>query len=72
MAITIQQFKVNVSKYIRLSEMEDIQISSAGKVVATLTNPNRDRIRMAKSLFGIIPNDNYTLEDARRERLATI
>ena len=42
-----------------------------GKIVAKLTNPYQDRVDVAKSLFGILPND-VTLEEAREERLNKI
>ena len=42
-----------------------------GKVVAKLSNPNQDRVNMAKSLFGVLPQD-ITLEEAKNERIDTI
>ena len=42
-----------------------------GKIVAKLSNPYQDRVDVAKSLFGIIP-DEMTLEEAREERLGKI
>lgn len=51
-----------------LAETEDIYITRNGKVVAKLTNPYQDRVDIAKSLFGILPND-MTLEEAKEERL---
>lgn len=71
MSITVTELKQNLGKYLLLSETEDIDITKNGKVVARLTNPNLDRVGMAKSLFGIIPKD-ITLEEARNERLDRI
>ena len=51
-----------------LAETEDLYITRNGKVVAKLTNPYQDRVDIAKSLFGILPND-MTLEEAKEERL---
>ena len=68
MSITATEFKMNLGKYLMLSESEDIYITKNGKVVAKLSNPNQDRVEMAKSLFGILSND-ITLEEAKRERL---
>ncbi len=68
MSITATEFKMNLGKYLMLSETEDVFITKNGKVVAKLTNPNADRVEMAKSLFGIIPTD-ITVEEARDERL---
>ena len=50
---------------------EPIFITKNGKVVAKLSNPNQDRVDMAKSLFGVLPQD-ITLEEAKNERLDRI
>ena len=71
MSITATELKLNLSKYLLLSATEDIFITKNGKVVAKLSNPNQDRVDMAKSLFGILPQD-VTLEDAKNERLDRI
>ena len=71
MSITATELKMNLGKYLLLAETEDIFITKNGKVVAKLTNPNADRVAMAKSLFGIIPAD-ITQEEARDERLDNI
>ncbi|MGN0243438.1 MAG: type II toxin-antitoxin system Phd/YefM family antitoxin [Lachnospiraceae bacterium] len=71
MSITATELKRNLGKYLLLSATEDIFITRNGKVVAKLSNPNQDRVDMAKSLFGILPQD-ITLEQARKERLDTI
>ena len=66
MYITATELKVNLGKYLMLAETEDIYITRNGKIVAKLTNPYQDRVDVAKSLFGILPND-LTLEEARKE-----
>ena len=71
MSITATELKMNLGKYLLLSQTEDIYITKYGKVVAKLTNPNQDRVDIAKSLFGIIPAD-VTVEEAREERLSEI
>ena len=71
MSITATELKLNLGKYLMLSATEDIFITKNGKVVAKLTNPNQDRVDMAKSLFGVLPQD-ITLEEAKRERLENI
>lgn len=71
MAITATELKVNLGKYLALSETQDIYISKNGKIIAKLSNPNQDRVDIAKSLFGILPDD-VTLEDAREERVGKI
>ncbi|MCM1227572.1 MAG: type II toxin-antitoxin system prevent-host-death family antitoxin [Clostridium sp.] len=71
MSITATEFKMNLGKYLLLSQTEDIYITKNGKVVAKLTNPNQDRVDIAKSLFGVIPAD-VTVQEAREERLNEI
>lgn len=71
MSVTATELKMNLGKYLLLSATEDIYITKNGKVVAKLSNPNQDRVDIAKSLFGIIPDD-VTLEEARNERLDNI
>ena len=71
MSITATELKQNLGKYLLLSAQEDIYITKNGKVVAKLSNPYQDRVDVAKSLFGIIP-DEMTLEEAREERLGKI
>lgn len=67
MSITSAELKMNLSKYLKLSKTEDIYITENGKVIAKLSNPNADRVEIAKSLFGIIPTD-ITLDEAKAER----
>lgn len=71
MLITATELKNNLGKYLLLAETEDIFITRNGKVVAKLSNPYQDRVDIAKSLFGILP-DNVTLEEAKEERLNLI
>jgi len=71
MSITATELKMNLGKYLLMAETEDIYITRNGKIIAKLSNPNQDRVDMAKSLFGIIPAD-ITLEVAREERLNQI
>ncbi len=71
MSITATEFKMNLGKYLMLSQTEDIYITKNGKVVAKLSNPNQDRVDIAKSLFGSVP-DGMTLEEAQEERRNSI
>lgn len=71
MSITATELKLNLGKYLLLAESEDIYITKNGKIIAKLSNPNQDRVDVAKSLFGVIPQ-NMTLEEAREERLEKI
>ena len=71
MSITATELKMNLGKYLMLAETEDVFITKNGKIVAKLTNPNSDRVEIAKSLCGVIPPD-VTVEEARDERLEKI
>ena len=71
MSITATELKSNLSKYLILSATEDVYITRNGKVISKLTNPFRERVDIAKSLFGILPDD-ITEEEARDERLGKI
>lgn len=71
MSITATELKNNLGKYLLLSATEDIYITKNGKVVAKLTNPNRDRIDLAKSLFGILPKD-ADFDEAKAKRLERV
>ena len=57
MSITATELKINLDKYLMLAETEDIYITRNGKVIAKLSNPYQVRVDVAKSLFGILPND---------------
>ena len=71
MSITATELKKNLGKYLLLAATTDIFITRNGKVVAKLSNPNQDRVDIARSLFGVI-SDDITLEKAREERLDNI
>ena len=57
MNITATELKQNLSKYLSLSEREDIFITKNGKIISKLSNPYYDNILAMQSLFGIIPKD---------------
>ncbi len=67
MSVTMTELKNNLAKYILLSATEDVYITQYGKIVSKLTNPFQERMDIAESLFGILP-DSMTFEEAREER----
>jgi prevent-host-death family protein len=71
MSITATELKTNLSKYLLLASTEDVYITRNGKTIAKLTNPYQDRVAIAESLFGCIP-DIMTPEEAQDERLSKI
>ncbi len=68
LSITITELRNHLRKYLTLSKTEDIYISRHGKVIAKLSNPNQNKIDIANSLFGILP-DTMTLEESIEDRL---
>ena len=71
MSITATELKKNLSRYLELAAKEDVLITQYGKVVAKLSNPFQDRVDVAKSLFGILPQ-TMTYEEAMEERAAEL
>ena len=71
MSVTTSELKLDLVKYLKLSETEDVYITQDGKIIAKLTNPNSERVEIAKSLFGIIPAD-ITSQEAHDERISKI
>lgn len=71
MSITATELKKNLSKYLLLAAKEDVFITQYGKIVAKLTNPFQNRVEIAESLFGILPQA-MTLEEVRKEWLDEI
>ena len=71
MTITATELKKNLGKYLVLAATEDIMITQYGKVVAKLSNPFQERLDIAQSLFGILPQTT-TLEEALDERAAEL
>ena len=70
MFVTATEFKSNIGKYFALVDSEDIFITKNGKSVAKLSSAKQSKVEIAKSLFGILPNDGTTLEQIREERRA--
>ena len=71
MSITATELKTNLGKYLLLAASEDVYITQYGKVVAKLTNPFQNRVEIAESLFGALPQ-TITYEEAREERFSEI
>ena len=71
MSITATELKANLNKYLALAATEDVFITQYGKVVAKLSNPFRDRVDAAKSLFGILPQ-TMSYEEAMNEKVTEL
>ena len=70
MLITATELKTNIGKYLVLAENQDIVITKNNKPIAKLTNVQEDKLAILNSLVGIIPDNGFSLEDARDEMLA--
>jgi prevent-host-death family protein len=67
--ITATEFKKNLGKYLAIINKEDIIITRNGVPIAQVTIPKDEKVSLVSQLVGIIPNDGYTIDDARKERL---
>ena len=67
MSITATELKTNLGKYLALAAREEIYITQYGKVVAKLSSPFQNRVEIAESLFGALPQTT-TWEESREER----
>ena len=52
--VTITEFRKNLSHYIELSSKENIQITNNGKVVAVLSNPDKQYYQSLAELCGCL------------------
>ena len=69
MSITATELKENLSKYLLLSEKEDVYITKNGKIIAKLTSPFKDRLAIVDALRGIVP-DTVSYDEIKAERLS--
>lgn len=67
MLITATELKENLDQYLLMTRQEDIYITENGNLVAKLTAPCQERVNIAESLFGSLP-DSFTLEQAKESR----
>lgn len=70
MIITATELKTNIGKYLQLAETHDIIITKNNKPIVKLTNLRENKLDLLNSLVGIIKDDGYTLDDARKDRLS--
>ena len=70
MIITATELKANIGKYLQLAETQDIIVTKNNKPIVKMTGIQENRLEILDSLVGVIEDDGYTLEDARRDRLA--
>lgn len=71
MSVTSAELQANLDKYLLLAATEDVLITQNGKVMAKLSAPFQDRVEIAESLLGVLPQTS-TLDEVREERLSEI
>ena len=71
MSITATELKLNLSKYLLLTEKEDICITKNGRPIAKLVSPYQDKLKLVDELFSSVPSD-LNFEEAREERMNQI
>ena len=70
MQVTTTDFKLNLDKYLKLVQTEDILITKNGKPVAKLINPNISSVdSISGALTGRVPG-NLDRHSVREERLS--
>jgi len=68
--ITATDLKMNLGKYLKMAQDEEIHITKNGENVAILTAPKAARKKSGlEALIGIIPDEGLTLDDYKMERL---
>ncbi len=67
MIVSASEFKTNIGRYLSLLSKEDIIITKNGKRVARLTEEKEDKLAIAKSLIGALPN-TVAKEEAKEEK----
>lgn len=64
--VSTTEFKKNLSKYLTLANKDIIIITRNGVPVAQVSPPKEKSA--VNKLKGIIPDDGYTIDDAKKER----
>jgi prevent-host-death family protein len=69
MVITSTDFKVNLSRYLKLASQEEIIITKNGQQIAKLVSSEEDPVAIAKSLFGMLPQGDLSDDDIKMGRM---
>lgn len=67
--VTATEFKKNLGHYLALVNKEDLIITRNSIPIAQVSIPIDKKVSLVTQLKGIIPNDGYTMDAARKERL---
>ncbi len=78
MHVALSELKINVGRYVDLSETEDVIITKYGKPAAKIVRFDKEpwylkrmpeKVTSVEQLFGTLPDD-VDLDDVRAERLS--
>lgn len=69
--ITATELKENLSKYLELSQTEDVYVTKNNKVITKLTNPKKDSLQRLLALKGVLGEmpKNKTYKDVIGEAI---
>ena len=70
MQITATEFKLNLGKYLKLVNLEDIWITRNGKMIAKLINPNISSVDYISGVLTGKVSENINRHSLREERLS--
>ena len=65
--ITATELKENLGKYIKLGQVEEIEVTHRGKVVFYITPQRLKLLQEWESFFGTLPEEALADEDIDRE-----
>lgn len=71
MAITVNEFKNDVDRYLAMAQSEDLYIIIGENNTVKISCAGQEKEDIARSLFGIIPPD-ITLEESRDMKAAKL
>ena len=65
--ITATELKENLGKYIKLGQLEEIEVTHRGKTVFFITPQRIKLIEEWEQMFGSLPQEAYLDDDIERE-----
>jgi hypothetical protein len=57
MVVPAEEFQSNIGRYLQASRKTDVLVTQDGKLIAMLSNPVRNKLRLIDSLSRLIPPD---------------
>ena len=65
--IDVKELEQNIDKYIKLGQIEEIEVTHRGKVVFYITPQRVKLMQEWEALFGSLPREAYYDDDIDRE-----